>query len=400
MVDCVWDSRFFLNTKNTLDKSDRSTTIRMASYCVLADYKCAAMEYTTAKNWSSRKDSLLDEITHYEADIICLQDCDHFDDFWQLSLAHLGYGCCYFQRNRTVDETHVDGVVIAYDISNFQLFKTVRIDFNHCCDEDHQASHSFRERCKTDDVAVLAFLQPWGDTALRSAFCVASVMLCDHRDATDIRIAQVEYLMREIEKANSDFHVPIFLGISMHEEPSSPLYHILRTGRRPLEPQAPGRCQPPRIIPTCRGSVKALWMPAPVTVADPPVLAYRIAWCPGGNQSLGFKLHQEFKSGDCIQYTNSADENGVLRTVAIEELCATVSGLSAEVPFQFRIAAINDVGVGEWSEPTAPIAIANPPRAPQLPSLVHLRSLDQVKEMNECGGMRSQDWNAQVLLIS
>ena len=133
-----------------------------------------------------------------------------------------------------VNDSHLEGVMIGYKRDLFQLFKTYFIEFNHAADTVQGREGSFRERCKTDDVAMLAFLQPWPAHFLKSAFCVCSAMLCSREGMGDVRFVQSEYLATQIELANKEFQVPVLMGISMYDAPDSPAYHVLRTGRKPL----------------------------------------------------------------------------------------------------------------------------------------------------------------------
>ncbi len=52
------------------------------SYHILADRKCSQMIHTLNKNWQDRKHLLLHEIRNLDVDILCLQDVDHFTEWW------------------------------------------------------------------------------------------------------------------------------------------------------------------------------------------------------------------------------------------------------------------------------------------------------------------------------
>ena len=45
--------------------------------------------------WENRRDRLLDEIIQYDPDVITLQECDHYYDFFLPKLAHFGYDGLY-----------------------------------------------------------------------------------------------------------------------------------------------------------------------------------------------------------------------------------------------------------------------------------------------------------------
>jgi hypothetical protein len=50
------------------------------------------------------------------------------------------------------------------------------------------------------------------------------------------------------------------------------------TGRTCLNGQVPSKCLTARGEATCRGSILLRRMPPPISIADPPLSVYRIAW--------------------------------------------------------------------------------------------------------------------------
>ena len=56
-------------------------------------------EYCSNKalKWSHRRANLLAEVRQLNADIMCLQELDMFDDFWSGHLRLLGYTGVYFR---------------------------------------------------------------------------------------------------------------------------------------------------------------------------------------------------------------------------------------------------------------------------------------------------------------
>ena len=298
------------------------------------------------------------------------------------------------------NDAHLEGVMIGYKRELFQLFKTYFIEFNHAADSLQGREGSFRERCKTDDVAMLAFLQPWPAKYLKSAFCVCSAMLCSREGMGDVRFVQSEYLATQIELANKEFQVPVLMGISMYDGPDSPAYHVLRTGRKPLTEGVPRQSGKPRIVPLCRGSVRVFWKPPLITPADHQTLTYRIAWRPGGSQSLSFRQYVEYPCDNCMQYEDITKEDGSIITVAKEEMTNIVVGLTSDLPFEFRVTATNVLGVGIWSDSSEPIILPNARKAPKMPGLVNLRDMTGVKILRESAVMALQDWDVEKAVSS
>ena len=132
-----------------------------------------------------RSKTLLAEIQAYNTDLICLQDVDHFEDWWRPQLSMLGYDIVYKPRTQLKDFHH-EGVAIGYKNEKFQLFKTVKLELNNCLDEDTTYGLAFKDNCKTDDVGIILFLQP-SDGTLSSAICVGCAMVSDKESNSEVR---------------------------------------------------------------------------------------------------------------------------------------------------------------------------------------------------------------------
>lgn len=350
-----WEGRQWLQT---LPRKSQETSFKILSYNILADYKCSFLHYSNTKNWDIRREKLISEITSYCADIVCLQDVDHYTDWWRPQLMLLGFDTIFKQRTE-VKGFHYEGVLIAFKRHVFKLFKTTTIEFNSAVNDD-QRGKQFRERSKTDDVGIILLLQPWSEDGVKSAICVCCAMLSDHISNSDVRMVQCNYLANEVEKANRDFQLPVVICLSMHDDPSSLSYTSLTTGRIPLAGQIPKKCLPPTCYPTCRGSVLLKWLPPPSSLADPPLLSFRIAWRPGGSRILAFRSQIEVAVGDCVKYAEVVDEHRDIRMVALPQRQFTISGLVSDMPYEFKIVAVNEVGEGVWSDVSKPVAMENP----------------------------------------
>jgi mRNA deadenylase 3'-5' endonuclease subunit Ccr4 len=134
--------------------------LRVVSYNVYADIRCDTPEvaHTSSKSWKVRCTRLLTEVLSYRADVVLLQDADHFKDFWQPKLAESGntphrpalplphgptpartntlfapgYDSIFKQRTETKGR-HTEGVIVAYNRDNLQLFKSVSLELNDAC---------------------------------------------------------------------------------------------------------------------------------------------------------------------------------------------------------------------------------------------------------------------------
>ena len=106
-----------------------SLDLLLLTYNVFADCKCSNVRYTTAFKWEHRSKMLIQEIASYNADVLCLQDVDHFAEFWRPQLMLLGYDSLYKKRTCKRD-SHYEGVVIATAATLLQLFKSETVEFN------------------------------------------------------------------------------------------------------------------------------------------------------------------------------------------------------------------------------------------------------------------------------
>jgi hypothetical protein len=91
--------RSFLPLRGTLGLRPDSLTLRVQQFNILADGLSGAREdlgrFSRASKdtlgWENRREALLHEIVQYGADVITMQECDHFHDFFAPRMRELGY---------------------------------------------------------------------------------------------------------------------------------------------------------------------------------------------------------------------------------------------------------------------------------------------------------------------
>jgi mRNA deadenylase 3'-5' endonuclease subunit Ccr4 len=192
--------------KKTQDGKQGENSIKFCSYHVFAQsqYQQEA-RHAMPKSWEKRSVTLSLEIISYDADIITLQDADHFYDYWKRSLSLLGYDTVYNQRTE-FRGSHDEGVIIAYKRSMFQLYKSFPVELNNSVDEINDLN--LKDRVVTDDVGLILLLQPWGDEgrgkdkvrSINSSLCVSCATFSDKEGDSDVRLEQAKFLMRTIEQ--------------------------------------------------------------------------------------------------------------------------------------------------------------------------------------------------------
>ncbi|RYG59881.1 hypothetical protein EON64_19780 [archaeon] len=82
--------------------------------------------------WSYRKTRLLHEIVQYNPDIITLQECDHFYDFFSPELQNYGYAGFFAPKPASACKEvsdHDDGCALFYKTEKFQVIDCVTLPY-------------------------------------------------------------------------------------------------------------------------------------------------------------------------------------------------------------------------------------------------------------------------------
>jgi hypothetical protein len=355
----------YKNDKEAESNVLKVPSFRIISYATLSDIKTPFLFHTQTRNWEVRFPILMKEILSYQADFYCLHDVDHFSDSWSPAFSVKGYDSI-FKCKTQVKDLHDEGVLFAFNRNRFRLIKSVFLEFNESMQDDSKGS-SFRDRCRTDDVGIVAIVQPIQRKGeVGCPLCIVSAMLSPAFADEDVRSTQIAYLIQNVEYLNREFHAPVVLGLNLSDRPASMSYTLLRTGREALSAQVPPKCRQPTSTPECRTSALIKWYPPKLTIADPTITCYRIAWRTGGSTALGFQDQVEVAAGDCIAYHEVMDKNRNKKVVAKEQLQYTVTQLCAEVTYEFRVCAVNSMGEGPWSDPTEPFVLPNPDKVSSM----------------------------------
>ncbi|KZC12348.1 CCR4-NOT transcription complex subunit 6 [Dufourea novaeangliae] len=133
---------------------DKYATRQMYGYCP-----------SWALDWEYRKKGILDEIRHYAADIISLQEVetDQFYNFFLPELKHEGYDGIFSPKSRAKtmaenDRKYVDGCAIFYRTAKFTLIKEHLVEFNQLAMANAEGSDNMLNRVMPKDNIGLAAL--------------------------------------------------------------------------------------------------------------------------------------------------------------------------------------------------------------------------------------------------
>ncbi|NXW61223.1 ANGE1 protein, partial [Eurystomus gularis] len=176
-------------------------------------------------NWNYRLPNLLQEIQHWDPDVLCLQEVqeNHYWEQLEPTFKEMGFACFYKRRTGT----KTDGCAVCYKHSKFQLISLSPIEY-------------FRpglDVLNRDNVGLVLLLQPLlpEDLVLKavSPLCVANTHVLFNPRRGDIKLAQMALLLAEIDKiakTPEGSYYPVILCGDLNSVPDSPLYKFIRNG--------------------------------------------------------------------------------------------------------------------------------------------------------------------------
>ncbi|NXY65958.1 ANGE1 protein, partial [Callaeas wilsoni] len=176
-------------------------------------------------NWNYRLPNLLQEIQHWDPDVLCLQEVqeNHYWEQLEPTFKEMGFACFYKRRTGT----KTDGCAVCYKHSRFQLISLSPIEY-------------FRpglDVLNRDNVGLVLLLQPVLPEGLGlqavSPLCVANTHVLFNPRRGDIKLAQVALLLAEIDKiarTTEGSYYPVILCGDLNSVPDSPLYKFIRNG--------------------------------------------------------------------------------------------------------------------------------------------------------------------------
>ncbi|XP_075553757.1 CCR4-NOT transcription complex subunit 6-like twin isoform X3 [Dermacentor variabilis] len=256
-------------------RSQPSTAFTVMCYNVLCDKYATRQVYgycpAWALSWEYRRKGIMDEIRHYAADIISLQEVEteQFHDFFLPELKRDGYDGIFSPKSRAKtmsesDRKHVDGCAIFFQTSKFALIKEHLVEFNQLAMANADGSDDMLNRVMTKDNIGLAALLQFREGIFENAspehksllqqqppllVCTAHI----HWDPEycDVKLIQTMMLMRELRTIVDDAvqllragslggphrrtsldtsSIPLLLCGDMNSLPDSGVIEFLKTG--------------------------------------------------------------------------------------------------------------------------------------------------------------------------
>ncbi|XP_061751023.1 protein angel homolog 1 [Nerophis ophidion] len=179
-------------------------------------------------DWNYRWSLLLEEISRWAPDILCLQEVqeNHYDTLLYPALTQMGYNCIY--KRRTGNKT--DGCATCYRSTRFSEVSVTLLEF-------FRPETELLDRHNVGIVLLLRPLVYQGSkvSAKGSLLCVANTHLLFNPRRGDIKLAQLAIILAEIDsvvkswKAKSE-HCNVIMCGDFNSVPHTPLYQLITNG--------------------------------------------------------------------------------------------------------------------------------------------------------------------------
>jgi len=110
-------------------KENTAKQFSVLSYNILAE--CLAPRFKDdvppeVLDFKNRCNGIVQNIKELNADVMILEEVDHFKDFYEQQIKNLGYQICYHQRPHNLG----DGTCICFKPELFKLMSTKTLDYN------------------------------------------------------------------------------------------------------------------------------------------------------------------------------------------------------------------------------------------------------------------------------
>ncbi|MFH4980361.1 hypothetical protein AB6A40_007070 [Gnathostoma spinigerum] len=228
---------------------DKYATTNLYSYCP-----------SWALNWEYRKNAILKEIRHYEADIITLQEVEteQFHSLFLPQLEVLGYRGIFSPKSRAKtmsegDRRFVDGCAIFWKYDKFEMEREHTIEFTQVAIKKAATSeHMLNRVMPRDNIALCAVLKikenvystrrmtmSPSENVIGNPLVVCTAHIHWNPEFCDVKLIQSMMLVQEIGKLLEDisekFHItpqqtPVLICGDLNSLPDSGVVEFLSKG--------------------------------------------------------------------------------------------------------------------------------------------------------------------------
>jgi uncharacterized protein with PIN domain len=164
-------------------------------------------------SWPYRSSLLKKCIADCTADVVCMQEVDHYDDFYKACFEECGYRSLYYQRpNRK------DGCLIAFKTVKLSPVATDRVS----CD-DGIVADSLYEHQKFEKHNIALTLRLESNTT-KQQFIVSTCHMHWNPTLEDVKLSQALYILQRVWAFRDGDEIPIVLTGDFNTLPNDPVY--------------------------------------------------------------------------------------------------------------------------------------------------------------------------------
>lgn len=214
-------------------------------YNILCDKYATRQHYgycpQWALQWEYRKRGIMEEIKHYSADIIALQEVetDQFYNLFLPDLRKIGYNGIFSPKSRArtmteAERKHVDGCAIFYNSRKFRLVKENLIEFNQLAmanAEGEGGKQMLNRVMPKDNIGLAAILETtdavWADSKVgetgNQQLLVCTCHVHWDPEFSDVKLVQTMMLIHELRNIIEESCVSLRPGCPGPDTNSIPL---------------------------------------------------------------------------------------------------------------------------------------------------------------------------------
>lgn len=164
--------------------------------------------------WKYRSTLIEQCFRECNADVLLLQEVDHFVDFYEPCLTELGYTSCYLQR-----PGRKDGCLIAFKSTKFTLIEECQVSLDESIDAE---SLYEQQKYQKQNVGLLLNLQ---ETAAEKVLFVATCHVHWNPLLPEVKTSQVLYMLKRLQQFRGcDIAVPVILTGDFNTLPQDQIY--------------------------------------------------------------------------------------------------------------------------------------------------------------------------------
>eukprot|EP01031_Cornospumella_fuschlensis_P032546 gene32546-39352_t len=189
--------------------------------------------------WNVLADCYIHEKASLSVDVLCMQEVDHYEDFYTNLFESFGYGTVYMQR-----PSKDDGCLIAYRNDRFELRDVMRVNLDSLGYLDANAQQKGRSKFAKQNVAVLALFNERGST---KSFISATCHLHWNPHLQEVKYAQALHVLSQLQQFRQQYgNPPVIWTGDFNSLPYDDVYKLITSPASPSSPTRPMSTHPTR----------------------------------------------------------------------------------------------------------------------------------------------------------